>query len=287
MLARIKVYLSLVKFEHSIFSLPFALLGYFMATHLYGYGVEWWRLLVVVLCVVSARTAAMAFNRWADRHIDALNPRTAMRELPRGAVKGWEALLLVGVSCVVFVLLAFTLNPLCGWLSPVALAVVLGYSYTKRFTPLSHLILGMGLGLAPVGAFLAVAGRFAPEPVLLGVAVCLWVAGFDIIYALQDEEFDRRAGLHSLVVLLGRVRALYLSAFLHVLSATLLAVVGVLARTGPLYWVGLVLFSVLLARQHLVVSPADLSRVNLAFFTLNGWASVLFGVFAIADMIVV
>lgn len=285
MLARVRVYLSLVRFEHSVFSLPFALVGYFMAVHLYGYGIEVWRLLVVVACVVSARTAAMAFNRWADKHIDALNPRTAMRELPRGIVKGWEALLLVVVSSAVFVVLAFTLNQVCGWLSPLALAVVLGYSYTKRFTALSHLILGVGLGLAPVGAFLAVAGRFALEPVLVGVAVCLWVAGFDIIYSLQDEEFDRRAGLHSLVVLLGRAPALYLSAFLHAVSAVLLAAVGLLARMGVFYWVGLALFSILLVRQHLVVSPTDLSRVNLAFFTFNGWASVLFGAFAIADMI--
>ncbi|HNL37748.1 MAG: UbiA-like polyprenyltransferase [Saprospiraceae bacterium] len=287
-----KSYFSLVKFSHTIFAMPFALAGFFIATRQQGPDALNWRLLLlVVLCMVFARSAAMGFNRWLDRDIDAVNPRTRMREIPSGTIPARSALVFVLVNCLLFILTTFFINTLCFLLSPVALAVVLGYSYTKRFTWLCHFVLGLGLALAPVGAYLAVTGHFAWLPVLLGFTVLFWTAGFDIIYALQDEEFDKSQQLYSVPAWLGKTRALRLSEVLHLVSALLLLTAGwllhgELAETGWLAWAGTGIFLGLLLYQHLIVKPNDLRRVNLAFFTTNGIASLIFGVMTILDLFV-
>ncbi len=285
-----KNYLSLVKFSHTIFAMPFALVGFFLAIKTRGSGGIDWRLFgLVVLCMVFARSAAMAFNRWLDRDIDAGNPRTAIREIPAGVISPRAALAFIVANCALFVAATYFINGLCFALSPVALVVILGYSYTKRFTWLCHFVLGLGLALAPVGAYLAVMGQFAWPPVLLGLTVLTWVAGFDIIYALQDESFDRSKNLYSVPVLLGTHRALRLSELLHLATASLLVgtiyIIG--AQMHPLVWLGVAVFLGLLFYQHTLVKHNDLSRVNLAFFTTNGIASVAFGVVAIAAMYLV
>lgn len=285
----LKKYLSLVKFAHTLFALPFALVGL-------SWGVEWleirqlqpdkpwWQLLLLVLaCMVTARNAAMAFNRYTDRHIDAKNARTAMREIPAGVVNERQALAFIGINVALFIVFSGLINQLCLLLSPVALAVILGYSYTKRFTALCHFVLGLGLSLAPVGAFLAVSGQFSPEPVILGLVVLCWVSGFDIIYALQDDEFDREQQLHSVPAALGRTRALQLSSLLHVACAGAMVYFGQAVNGTWLMWMGICVFLGLLLYQHLIVKAHDLSRVNLAFFTTNGIASVLFATCYLAD----
>lgn len=287
-----KSYFSLVKFSHTIFAMPFALTGFFVASFEQGADALNWRLLLlVVLCMVFARSAAMGFNRWLDRDIDAVNPRTQMREIPAGTISARSALVFVLVNCALFIATTFFINALCFFLSPVALAVVLGYSYTKRFTWLCHFVLGLGLALAPVGAYLAVTGHFAWLPVLLGLTVLFWTAGFDIIYALQDEEFDKSQQLYSVPAWLGKSRALRLSEMLHLVSALLLLTAGwllhgALAEAGWLAWAGTGIFLGLLLYQHLIVKPNDLRRVNLAFFTTNGIASLIFGVLTILDLFV-
>jgi 4-hydroxybenzoate polyprenyltransferase len=278
-------YLSLVKFSHTVFAMPFALIGFFLAVSTTPAQLEWTLLLKVVLCMVLARNAAMSFNRYIDRDIDSGNPRTAIREIPSGIVKANAALAFVVVNAVAFVAVTWFINPLCFYLSPVALAVVLGYSLTKRFTALCHLVLGIGLGLAPIGAYLAVTGKFALLPLLFSFAVLFWVSGFDIIYALQDEEFDRNNGLFSIPVWLGRKGALKLSNALHGGTAALLFAAGMQGDFGMFYWVGYAAFLALLIYQHTLVKPNDLSRVNLAFFTTNGVASVLFACFVITDLL--
>ncbi len=279
---RMKHYLSLVKFAHTIFALPFALAGYFMAVWRHHYGFDAMILLLVVLCMVFARNAAMAFNRLADRKYDRLNPRTAQREIPRGLVSTRAAAVFVFINSALFIACTWFINPLCFYLSPVALAVILLYSYTKRFTALSHFILGLGLSLAPVGAYLAVSGRFHYLPVLLSLAVLGWVSGFDIIYALQDDTFDREKGLHSIPARAGRKKALAISSLVHMVSGLALLAIGWLGGFHWLYWIGTSLFLALLVYQHTLVKPNDLSRVNLAFFTTNGVASVMYAVFFIA-----
>ena len=236
--------------------------------------------------MVFARSAAMAFNRYIDRRIDAQNPRTAVREIPAGIVSPQNALIFIVLNCLLFVLTTYWINPLCFYLSPIALLVVLGYSYTKRFTSLCHFILGLGLALAPVGAYLAVVGHFDPTSFIAiqyGLVVLFWVAGFDIIYALQDEEFDRSLGLNSIPTALGKKRALWLSNGLHLIAAGLVVATALQTNGQWMHWLGVVLFIALLVYQHLLVTPQDLSRVNLAFFTTNGIASVIFGSLVIAD----
>jgi 4-hydroxybenzoate polyprenyltransferase len=279
-----KAYLSLVKFSHTLFALPFALIGFFLAVQRDGYGFEWTLFLLVLVCMVTARNAAMAFNRWADRHIDAGNPRTAIREIPAGMLRAERVLGFVLLNSALFVAAAGLINPLCLALSPVALAVVLGYSYTKRFTPLCHLILGLGLAIAPTAGYLAVAGRFDALPLLFSLAVLTWVSGFDIIYALQDEQFDRQNGLRSIPAWLGKKRALAVSSSLHAASALSLIAAGYFAPFGGWYWAGAFVFIGLLVYQHTLVRPDDLSRVNLAFFTTNGVASVLFLGFVLLEL---
>lgn len=234
--------------------------------------------------MVFARNAAMAFNRYIDRNIDEKNPRTAIREIPAGIISANSALWFVILNSVAFVVTTYFINKLCLALSPVALAVVLGYSITKRFTALCHLILGLGLSLAPIGAYLAVVGKFDILPLLFSFAVLFWVGGFDIIYALQDEEFDRENDLFSIPVWLGKDKSLSLSKTLHATTAALLFAAGQMGGFSWIYWIGYTIFISLLIYQHTLVKPNDLSRVNLAFFTTNGVASVLFASFVIADL---
>ena len=240
--------------------------------------------ILVILCMVFARSAAMAFNRWLDKNFDAKNPRTAIREIPAGIIKSNNALLFVIANCILFIACTFFINKICFYLSPVALFVVLFYSYTKRFTALCHLVLGVGLSLAPIGAYLAVTGEFALLPILFSFAVLFWVSGFDIIYALQDEEFDKSNQLHSIPAALGKSKALMVSNLLHVLSAGCVISAGVYGHFGLWYWIGVLIFCSLLIYQHTLVKPTDLKKVNMAFFTTNGVASVVFAIFVIIDL---
>lgn len=279
-------YMSMVKFSHTIFAMPFALVGFFYAIQTVDLPIADYLILLgqVVLCMVFARNAAMGFNRYIDKDIDSQNPRTATREIPAGMVKSKSALWFVIVNAVLFIATTAFINTMVLWLSPVALLVVLGYSLTKRITALCHLILGLGLSLAPIGAWLAVTGVFAWFPVSLSFAVLFWVSGFDIIYALQDEEFDKQQKLHSIPALMGKVNALWLSRALHVFSAAAIIIAAYFSHVGLLYGIGATVFIGLLIYQHLLVKPNDLSRVNLAFFTTNGVASVLFALLVIADL---
>lgn len=228
----------------------------------------------------------MAFNRYLDRKIDAKNPRTAIREIPAGIIEENKVLLFTIANCLLFIACCFFINRICFYLSPVALAVVLGYSYTKRFTPLCHLVLGVGLSLAPIGAYLAVTGVFHWLPVLFSCTVLFWVSGFDIIYALQDEQFDKANKLYSMPAWLGTAKALRISELLHVLSAACIIIAGWYGNFGWLYRIGVVIFTGMLVYQHSIVKPASLKRVNVAFMTANGVASVVFAIFVIADLFI-
>lgn len=295
-MSTIKNYLSLIKFSHTIFAMPFALVGFFLGVdhfHAFDEKVVWYtrtgwglwgQFLLVILCMVFARSAAMAYNRYLDRNIDARNPRTAIREVPSGIITAKNALAFTIVCCILFVATAFFINDICFYLSPVALAVVLGYSYTKRFTALCHVVLGVGLSLAPIGAYLAVTAQFNILPLLFSFAVIFWVSGFDIIYALQDEEFDRSNELYSIPAVVGKTKALHISEVLHLISAACVVTAGRLGGFNWLYWIGVLVFGGMLVYQHSIVKPHDLRRVNLAFMTANGIASVIFSVFVIADL---
>jgi 4-hydroxybenzoate polyprenyltransferase len=283
-----KNYLSLVKFSHTIFALPFALVGYFLGVNKPEFVFDWKVLGLVLLCMVFARNAAMAFNRWQDRDIDGKNPRTVVREIPAGIIPEKSVLWFVILNCVGLIITTYFINPICFYLSPVAILITLGYSYTKRFTALCHLVLGLGLSLAPIGAYMAVTGEFGLIPILLGTAVLFWVAGFDIIYALQDFEFDKSLDLHSTPVWLGKEKALLLSTIFHVITAILIGLAAYFlqleyASIGIIHFVGAVLFIGLLFYQHTLVKSNDLSKVNMAFFTTNGIASVIFGTLLILD----
>lgn len=262
-------YLGLVKFEHTLFAMPFALMSLLTAT---DGRPRLDTLLWVLVAMVGARSAAMAFNRLADRHLDARNPRTADRHIPAGRVSPRGAAVFTVVAAAVLVFAASRLNTLCFALSPVALLVVLGYSYTKRFTRWAHLVLGLGLAVAPVGAWLAATGAFAPYPLWLAAAVVLWVGGFDVIYSCQDVDFDRREGLHSLPVALGVDGALRVARALHVLSVTALAAAFLSTPvTGPAGWAGVAVMAALLIQEHRLVRGGDLSRIDKAFFVINSW----------------
>ncbi|MBB2149377.1 UbiA-like polyprenyltransferase [Pedobacter gandavensis] len=280
-----KKYFSLVLFAHSVFALPFAMIGFFLGVTTTSSPFNWMLLVMVLLCMVFARNAAMAFNRYLDRNIDAKNPRTQMRDIPAGRVSANEALIFVIVNCILFIATTAFINPLCFYLSPVALFVVLFYSYTKRFTALCHMVLGLGLSLAPIGAYIAVTGHFSLIPVLYSFAVLFWVSGFDIIYALQDEGFDRDEKLHSIPAALGIKNALKLSELLHVLSALCVIVPIALApdNFSWFYYLGVAFFCAMLIYQHLLVKPNDISKVDKAFMTTNGFASVIFAACFLAD----
>lgn len=276
-------YFSLVLFAHTVFAMPFAIIGFFLAITTTTYEFDWFKLFLMLLCMVFARNAAMAFNRYLDRNIDAQNPRTAIRDIPSGRISSKQALLFTIVNSILFILTTFLINKLCFYLSPVALTVVLGYSYTKRFTPLCHLILGLGLALAPIGAYLVVTGEFAMLPIYFSLAVLCWVSGFDIIYALQDEEFDRQNNLNSIPAWLGKKNALKVSSFLHLLTVVFVTLPYFNTDLSWFYLAGVLFFILLLIYQHKLVKPDDLSKVNRAFFTTNGIASVVFAIFFLLD----
>ena len=283
----LKNYLSLIKFSHTIFALPFALIGFTLAVSQKEYAFTWDKLLFVLLCMIFARSAAMAFNRYIDRDVDTANPRTAkIREIPNGTIKERSALRFVIVNCMLFIGAAYLLNSLCFLLSPIALLVILGYSYTKRFTALCHLILGLGLSLSPIGAYLAVTAQFDILPLLFSCIVLFWVSGFDIIYALQDENFDKQLNLHSIPVLLGQNNALRFSRLMHFIAAVIILFIGInYFTTSTLFWTATTLFIGLLINQHRLVKPNDLSKINLAFFTNNGIASLIFGFLIVIELI--
>ncbi|RQO31071.1 4-hydroxybenzoate octaprenyltransferase [Taibaiella sp. KBW10] len=281
-----KKYLSLVKFSHTIFALPFALIGFALAVfYKQDYAFDWKILLLMLVCMVTARNAAMAFNRFLDRKFDAKNPRTASREVPAGLISANNALVFTIVNALLFMTATYFINPLCFYLSPVALFVVLFYSYTKRFTALCHLVLGVGLALAPIGAYLTITGTFDMVPLFFSFIVLTWVSGFDIIYALQDEEFDKDHHLNSIPAALGKKNALMVSNVLHVISASLIIAVGFYAGFHWVYWIGAAIVLSLLVYQHTLVKPHDLSKVNLAFGTTNGIISLVFAVFTITDLL--
>ncbi len=294
----IKKYLSLIKFSHTIFAMPFALIGFFLGVQYLktnqvvlsenGFNVNPWlyTFIFVVLCMVFARSAAMAFNRYLDMHIDAKNPRTAIREIPSGQIKPKNALLFTIICSLLFVLCTLVINKLVFFLSFVALFVILFYSYTKRFTALCHLVLGLGLSLAPIGAFLAVTGVFDLLPILFSFLVLTWVSGFDIIYALQDETFDKQNQLNSIPALLGKEKALKLSTFLHLITAAIIIIIGFYTLHLFWYWIGAFIFIGMLIYQHSIVKPNDLSKVNIAFMTANGIASIVFACFVIIDILI-
>jgi len=278
-------YFSLVKFSHTVFAMPFALIGYFIGTKEPGYGFSLRTFLLMLACMVFARSAAMGFNRYADHRFDSLNPRTAGREIPSGKIRLQHALVFVIASSLLFIVATALLNRLTLVLSPLALMIILGYSYTKRFTPLCHLILGLGLSLAPIGAYIAVTGHFALLPVVYSAIVITWVSGFDIIYAMQDDRFDTETGLYSIPAVTSRRNALLISIMLHTLSAAGVIAAGLLGKGMILYWAGALVFLGLLTYQHLIVKPNDLSRVNVAFGTTNGVAGLIFGLMVILDML--
>ena len=273
----------MIKWEHSIFALPFALTGAMLAAHGWPH---WGQLGWIVLCMVSARSAAMAFNRWADAELDAANPRTRLRAIPAGLLTRQFAAGFTIVMSALFVFGASRLNHLTLVLSPVVLAVLFLYSYTKRFTRWSHLFLGLALGLAPSGAWIAIRGSLDPRIVVLTAAVLFWVAGFDVLYACQDEAHDRSSGLYSVPAALGAATAFLIARSMHLIMLGLLVWLVLLFHLGPVAIVGIMAVAALLLWEHLLVSPRDLSRLNAAFFTMNGVISVIFFVFVAADLLI-
>jgi len=281
----VKNYFSLVKFSHTVFALPFALIGFSLAVSQPDHNFSFRLLLLILLCMVLARNTAMGFNRYADRQFDALNPRTASREIPAGKIDMRAALIFVIVNAVLFIITTGFINRLTLFLSPVALIVIMGYSLTKRFTALCHFILGLGLSLAPIGAYISVTGKFSLAPVLFSFIVLTWVSGFDIIYALQDDEFDKNNKLFSIPSLTGRKNALIISTVVHGITFLLVIAAGIVSGGSYLYFVGAAVFSLLLLYQHVIIGPDNISRVNLAFATTNGFASVIFASFVITDIL--
>lgn len=286
MVKKFKHYLSLVKFSHTIFAMPFALIGFFLAIKNNMAGVDLKLFLLVVLCMVFARNAAMSFNRLVDRHFDAKNPRTSQREIPKGVITPRASGYFTLINSLLFVATTYFINPLVLFLSPIALFVILFYSYTKRFTWLCHFVLGLGLSLAPIGAYLAVVGKFNLLPLLYSVIVLFWVSGFDIIYSLQDEGFDKKENLKSLPAKFGVAIALRVANLLHFVVGVIVVFIGFYYSFSFWYWLGALIFIGLLVYQHLIISPKDLTRVNMAFATTNGVASVIYATFNIISYLV-
>lgn len=280
----VKKYFSLVKFSHTVFAMPFALIGFSLAVSKPEYDFNIRSFLLIILSMIFARNAAMGFNRLVDRRFDSLNPRTKNREIPAGIIGTGSAAVFVVVNAVLFIITTAFINQLTLYLAPVALVIVLGYSLTKRFTALCHFILGLGLSLAPIGAYISISGVFNILPIVYSVIVLTWVSGFDIIYALQDDDFDKEHQLHSLPSLAGRKNALLISVVVHFVTILLVLTAGYLGNNGLLYWVGAAVFIGLLIYQHIIVKPGDLSKVTLAFGTTNGIASILFSFFVILDL---
>lgn len=281
-----KRYISLVKFAHTIFAMPFALMAFVYALWSTEAEFSWWLLVQVILCMVFARNVAMGFNRWADRDIDKDNPRTADREIPAGVISPRNAMIFIVVNAVLFVATACTINLLTALLSPVALAVVMFYSYCKRFTALAHIVLGLSLAIAPAGAFIAVTGTLTWAVCLLSLLVLTWCGGFDIIYALQDAEFDRKRGLHSIPSTFSVATSLYISIALHVVSVASLVGFALLLPQSWVLWSGVALFSAILVAEHVLVTPKKQRSIGIAFGTLNGLASLTLAAFVIANILI-
>jgi 4-hydroxybenzoate polyprenyltransferase len=279
-------YFSLVKFSHTVFAMPFAMTGFALAISGTGNPFSIKLLILIILCMIFARNAAMGFNRLADRKFDSLNPRTDKREIPSGKIGAGSAAIFVIINSALFIIAAGLINRLTLFLAPVALLVILGYSLTKRITYLCHFILGLGLSLAPIGAYISVTGAFNIVPIIYSFIVLTWVSGFDIIYALQDDDFDRDHNLHSIPSYTGRKRALTISVIVHFVTFVLIVTAGIAGNGYILYWIGALIFTGLLIWQHLLVKPDDLSRVTLAFQTTNGIASILYALFVILDMVI-
>ncbi len=286
MIDKISKYLRLVKFSHTIFAMPFALIAFAYALWSSEATFSWWLLLQVVLCMVFARNVAMGFNRWADRKIDAENPRTANREIPAGEISPRNAMIFVVVNALLFIATASTINLLTALLSPVALAVIMFYSYCKRFTSLAHIVLGLSLAIAPAGAYIAVTGTLTLVPCLLSLVVLTWTGGFDIIYALQDAEFDRKRGLHSIPSRFSVATSLYISIALHCVSVASLLLFARHLPQGALTWCGVGLFTAILVAEHILVTPKKQRSIGIAFGTLNGLASLTLALFLITNIII-
>jgi 4-hydroxybenzoate polyprenyltransferase len=284
-LSSVSKYFSLVKFSHTVFAMPFALIGFSIAVADERYSFSIRLLLLILLCMIFARNAAMGFNRLVDRKFDALNPRTKNREIPAGVIGPKAATVFVIINAILFIITTAFINKLTLYLSPVALLIALGYSLTKRFTSLSHFILGLGLSLAPIGAYISVTGEFSLLPLIFSIIVITWVSGFDIIYALQDDDFDRSNKLYSIPSATGRKKALAISLFVHFLTLLLVITAGIFGQAGWIYWLGATCFTLLLIYQHIIVKPDDLRRVNMAFATTNGIGSAVFAVFTIIDLL--
>lgn len=285
-LSRAAIFGRMIKFSHSLFALPYAFVSGLVAVRIARVNITWIDTLFLLVCMVSARTAAMGFNRIADREIDAHNPRTRGRELPTGQVSLREATIFTGLAAGLFIAASFGVNILCGVLSFPVLALLMGYSITKRFTVLSHFILGLCLGSAPVAVWFALTGEFSWAPVVLCLAVTLWTAGFDIYYSCQDEAYDRANGLRSLPARVGAMGAIKLVRPLHAGAALLYAAFGLLAGLGPVFYAGTLGIAAILAYEAWILRQADLSRIDLAFFNLNGYASILFAIATGADLLV-
>jgi len=280
---KVSVYLRMIKFPHSIFALPFAFTSALIAAS----GIPDLRQIVwIVIAMVGARSGAMGLNRIIDRKIDSANPRTEGREIPRGAISVFAAVLFVVVSFVFLVLAAYMLNPLCLKLSPIAIAVLILYSYTKRFTWMSHFVLGLSISAAPLGAWIAVKGSFDIEIIPLVIAVIFWLAGFDVLYALQDIDFDKKYGLYSIPKRFGISRSIYLSRIFHVTSFLLLVVNGMIFKLDGLYWTGMILTAGLFLYEHSLIKVDDLRKLDIAFFNMNGYISVTVFIFTLMDYII-
>ena len=281
-----KRYISLVKFAHTIFAMPFALMAFTYALWSTEAEFSWWLLVQVILCMVFARNVAMGFNRWADRDIDKENPRTADREIPAGKISPRNAMIFIVMNALFFVATACTINLLTALLSPVALAVIMFYSYCKRFTALAHIVLGLSLAIAPAGAFIAVTGTLTWPVCLLSLLVLTWCGGFDIIYALQDAEFDRQRGLHSIPSTFSVATSLYISIALHCVSVASLVAFALLLPQSWVLWTGVALFTAILVAEHILVTPKKQRSIGIAFGTLNGLASLTLAAFVIANILI-
>ncbi|MGD0754211.1 MAG: UbiA-like polyprenyltransferase [Bacteroidales bacterium] len=282
----IRDYFSLVRFSHTVFAMPFALIGFSLAVSKPEFELSIRLLILVILCMIFARNTAMGFNRLADKDFDALNPRTRKREIPSGRISVRNAAIFVIINAVLFIVTTGFINRLTLFLSPVALLVIIGYSLTKRITSLCHFVLGLGLSIAPIGAYISVTGRFNVLPVIYSFIVLSWVSGFDIIYALQDDEFDKSNQLHSLPSVTGRKKALVVSIVVHFITFLLVLTAGLYGNSGMLFWTGATIFTLLLVYQHSIVRYDDLSKVTMAFGTTNGIASIIFAVFVILDLVI-
>ncbi|MDD4148408.1 MAG: putative 4-hydroxybenzoate polyprenyltransferase [Bacteroidales bacterium] len=285
MRSKIKSYLSLIKFSHTVFAMPFALTAYFMAIKEPGQIFEWRTLILVIFSMIFARNSAMAFNRYTDRFIDAKNPRTQKREIPDRIISAKNALIFTIINSILFIISSSFINTYTLLLSPLALFIVLGYSYTKRFTFLSHIFLGLGLAIAPAGAYIAVTGMLSPAVMMLSASVLLWTAGFDIIYSLQDEEFDKEHQLFSIPAKIGRKNSLWVSTGLHFIAIIFMLLWAFLMSANLLQWIGIGVFTALLIYQHIIVKPNDISKVNIAFGTTNGIASICLAIATIISLL--